>query len=75
VPCHAFAHNQCPLRHFRRHRPDARLSRFAFGAIKPLFDVAPFFVCGRRNDDGKTIDLWAKDADGYLAMEATATQA
>jgi len=26
-------------------------------------------------DDGKTIDLWAKDADGCLAMEATATLA
>jgi 3-methylfumaryl-CoA hydratase len=56
----------------RRHRPDATVSRFAFRAIKPLFDVAPFFVCGRRNDGGNTIALWAKDGDGRLAMEASA---
>jgi 3-methylfumaryl-CoA hydratase len=56
----------------RRERPDARLTRFAFRAMKPLFDIAPFFVCGQRKDDGKTIDLWAKDGEGALAMEATA---
>jgi len=56
----------------RRHRPDARVSRFAFRAIRPLFDVAPFFVCGRREDDGKNVALWAKDGNGSLAMEASA---
>lgn len=59
----------------RRQRPDARLSRFAFRAMKPLFDIAPFFVCGRPADDGKTIDLWARDKDGALAMEVSATLA
>ena len=37
------------------------------------FDIAPFEVCGRV--DGKTVQLWAKDADGALAMEATAVLA
>jgi len=58
-----------------REQPDARLSRFAFRAVKPLYDTAPFLVCGRRNDDGRTIALWAKDNDGRLAMDATATLA
>lgn len=60
----------------RRQCPDARLSRFNFRAVKPLFDIAPLFICGcPRENEGKTIDLWTKDADGYLAMEATATLA
>ncbi|MBL8528594.1 MAG: MaoC family dehydratase N-terminal domain-containing protein [Burkholderiales bacterium] len=60
----------------RRSVPDAFVSRFAFRAVKPLFDVAPFFVCGRRSgEDNKTISLWAKDSDGHLAMEASATLA
>jgi hypothetical protein len=55
--------------------PQARLWQFAFRAAMPLFDIAPFFVCGRRNDDGDTVALWAKDNDGRLAMEATVTLA
>lgn len=54
-----------------RHRPEAQAARFAFRAVRPLVDSAPFFVCGRHGHDGRTIDLWAKDADGALAMEAT----
>src|SRR6185436_4421018 len=59
----------------RRSVPDAKVLRFAFRAVKPLFDTAPFQVCGRRAGDGKTIQLWAQDADGALAMDATATLA
>jgi 3-methylfumaryl-CoA hydratase len=59
----------------RRQMHDATVARFSFRAVKPLFDVAPFFVCGRANDDRSTIDLWAKDRDGALAMEAAATLA
>ena len=59
----------------RRSIPDAKVSRFGFRAVKPLFDVAPFQVCGRRIEDGRTIQLWAQDADGVLAMDATATLA
>jgi len=56
----------------RRHRPDAQVARFAFRAVKPLFDTAPFQVCGRVEPDGTTVQLWAQDPDGALAMEATA---
>jgi 3-methylfumaryl-CoA hydratase len=59
----------------RRHVPDAQISSFAFRAVNPVFDVAPFRVCGRRGDDAKTVHLWAQREDGVLAMDATATLA
>ncbi len=59
----------------RRQRPDAMLRHFEFRAVKPLFDVAPFDVCGRPEDDGYKISLWVQGADGAVAMRATATLA
>lgn len=47
------------------------LASFSFRAVSPLFDTEAFAVCGRRGDDG-TLSLWAQDARGRLAMEATA---
>ena len=58
-----------------RHRPDARVTRFAFRAVSPLFDNAPFNVCGRPDANGGNVALWAKSVDGQLAMDATATVA
>jgi 3-methylfumaryl-CoA hydratase len=54
----------------RRNLPKAAVAKFTFRAVSPLFDLAPFFVCGRQ--DGKTVLLWAKNKDGSLAMDATA---
>ena len=59
----------------RRNLPGASLSSFSFRAVKPVFDIAPFSVCGRLEPDGKTVKLWAKDAEGWLTMEATAALA
>jgi len=59
----------------RRHLPGATVARFAFRAVKPTFDTAPFLVCGRREGDARTIRLWARHEDGALAMDATATLA
>ena len=56
----------------RDHLAPAQLSTFSFRAVSPLFDIAPFAVCGRREPDG-TAWLWAQDVDGNLAMEASAT--
>jgi 3-methylfumaryl-CoA hydratase len=56
----------------RRQLPQAQLSGFSFRAIKPLFDTAPFEVCGRQVD-AHTVKLWARNAEGRLAMEATAS--
>jgi 3-methylfumaryl-CoA hydratase len=57
----------------RRERPEAVLRSFEFRAIAPLFDVAPFDVCGRPEDDGVRVSLWAQSGEGALAMHATAT--
>lgn len=59
----------------RQNLPAARVADFSFRAVQPLFDTAGFSVCGRPEDDGKTLRLWAKDCEGRLAMAATATVA
>jgi 3-methylfumaryl-CoA hydratase len=56
----------------RRERPDARVERFAFKAVAPVFDTAPFELCGRL-DGERDVKLWACTADGRLAMDASAT--
>jgi 3-methylfumaryl-CoA hydratase len=53
-----------------REAPDKRITRYAFKALRPVFDTAPFFACGRR--DGASATLWIADAQGGLCMEATA---
>ena len=54
----------------RRHRPGANITAFTFRAVSPLFDVADFTVNGRL--EGHKASLWASNAGGGLAMEATA---
>jgi 3-methylfumaryl-CoA hydratase len=55
----------------RRNLGDANVASLWFRAIRPLFDIAPFQVCGNVNPDGKTAQLWATDSEGWLAMDAT----
>jgi 3-methylfumaryl-CoA hydratase len=55
--------------------PGANVTQFSFRAIRPVFDTAPFHVCGRLGEDGKSASLWIKDAEGWLAMEASAVLA
>jgi 3-methylfumaryl-CoA hydratase len=57
----------------RRHVPAARIARFAFRSVSPLFDVAPFVLRGKPEGDGKSVSLWAESPDHALAMTATAT--
>jgi 3-methylfumaryl-CoA hydratase len=55
----------------RRERPDAALRRFAFKAVRPIFDIHRFSVCGRPEGSG-AVSLWARDHEGALAMQARA---
>jgi 3-methylfumaryl-CoA hydratase len=59
----------------RRQLPGARVVAFDFKALRPTFDLHPFSVHGKPREDGRTIDLWAQDHDGFLTMQATATVA
>ena len=56
----------------RRQRPQARIQRFAFTAKSPLFDLHPFEVCGRFDVSERHVDLWARNHQGALAMQASA---
>ena len=55
----------------RREVPYAQVRRFAFKAVRPVFDIHPFTVCGRHGPD-RRVELWARDHEGALAMEASA---
>ena len=53
--------------------PGAQLLGFDFRAVRPTFDLHPFTVNGRPSADGRSIELWAEDHEGWLTMQATAT--
>ena len=56
-----------------RNAPEARVARFDFRAVGPLFDIHPFTVCGQPAADARSIALWATDHHGVLAMQAEVT--
>ena len=59
----------------RRERPDARVCRFAFKAMRPVFDIHRFSVCGKPEASAhgeQRVALWARDHEGFLAMQAHA---
>lgn len=55
----------------RRAHPDRVVKTYEFKAVSPLIDTAAFEVCGRL--DGDVATLWARGAEGQLAMQASAT--
>jgi 3-methylfumaryl-CoA hydratase len=54
-----------------RRNSSVALKSFRFRAVSPLFDDAPFSVCGTPEPDGRAT-LWAQSAEGHLAMKADA---
>ncbi len=54
--------------------PAAQVTRFAYKAVSPLFDLHGFALCGRA-DSHRRFSLWARAHDGALAMQATAETA
>jgi 3-methylfumaryl-CoA hydratase len=52
----------------------AELGGFRFRALRPVFDIAPFSVCGTPGEGGKSA-LWIRSAEGHLCMEAEAVAA
>jgi 3-methylfumaryl-CoA hydratase len=51
--------------------PERQIATYRFRAVRPIFDTAPFDICGSLIDDGA--DLFAADGTGTLCMSATAT--
>ena len=43
-----------------------------FRAMRPLFDTAPFEVCGAPDEAKASARLWTRDAEGAITMDATA---
>jgi 3-methylfumaryl-CoA hydratase len=57
----------------RAERPEASLARFEFRALRPVFDLASFTVCGAPRAATNDVRLWIRDPKGRLAMDAVAT--
>jgi 3-methylfumaryl-CoA hydratase len=55
---------------FRRHHPGADIRRYAFKAVRPIFDIDRFTVCGKPSEERRHA-LWARNGSGALAMEST----
>lgn len=55
----------------RGQQPEAHLEKFSFRAQRPVFDGQPFNACGRKASAGKS-DLWIRDHEGFLCMQASA---
>ncbi len=55
----------------RRALPDVSITRFRFRAVAPVFDDAPFTICGRR-DGEHAMALWVRDGAGDLCVDAAA---
>lgn len=57
----------------RRSKPGVEVKRYAFRAMRPLFDTAPFALCGLPDEAEREAKLWTRDAEGAVTMEATAS--
>ena len=60
----------------RRELPGAHVRRFEFKALRPVFDIHSFTVCGRPEvvpgPGERRVQLWTRDHEGWLTMQATA---
>ena len=54
----------------RREAPGAFVKKFSFKAVRPTFDLNPFWLNGQR--EGQSVKLWGNDFEGALTMQATA---
>lgn len=59
------------LHELHARHPSRRVAKFAFRALKPVFDTGPFFVCGTLEGE-ESARLFAADNSGALCMDARA---
>jgi 3-methylfumaryl-CoA hydratase len=48
---------------------------YEYRAQRPLFFGHDFSVCGRLSEDGREVELWTQDHEGWLTMSAKASLA
>lgn len=58
-----------------RELPGMTLREYAFKAVRPTFLGHPFRVCAKPSADGRVVELWAQDHEGWLTMTARAVLA
>ncbi len=56
----------------RKQMPTSRLTSFDFKSYRQIYDIGKFTLAGTPAGDGREAELWALDANGNLAMTATA---
>jgi 3-methylfumaryl-CoA hydratase len=56
----------------RRELPARPLTSFDFKTVRQIYDIGKFTIAGAPAADGREAKLWALDANGNLAMTATA---
>jgi len=59
----------------RREQPDAHVLEFSFKALRPSFAKNTLNLRAQPSEDGKTVELWSHDHEGWLTMSARATLA
>lgn len=52
----------------RRNTPGRRLESFDYRAQRPLFCGNALTLCGASGSDGASVDVWAEDHEGFVAM-------
>ncbi|MGH7488074.1 MAG: FAS1-like dehydratase domain-containing protein [bacterium] len=56
----------------RKQLPARQLASFDFKSFRQIYDIGKFTLAGTPSADGREAELWAMDANGNLAMTATA---
>jgi len=52
-----------------RRNAGRELASVSYRAMRPLYDTAPFEVCGAPSDDGEGCVVWALDPEGAVAQQ------
>ena len=52
--------------------PTRKMTYFGYQTVRQIYDTGPFTIAGAPAADGREAALWAVDAEGKLAMTATA---
>ena len=54
-----------------RNLPGQALRTFEYRAVRPLFCGNPVGLKGARSADGKSVEVWAEDHQGFVAMRGS----